>query len=328
MSKPEVIPILGDDESARFRDLDTFVRKHAATFVEVGSALLEIREQRLYREQFDTFEAYCRDAIGMSDRRARQLIATAEVASNLNNLLNKTGTMVPVSVPTNERQARPLASLPPEQQADAWQEAVASAPEGRPTARQVEAVVDRKLGRPAPARINGRPAADPPEVAALRKAGRIAADCVVEIDEPDELDALVPEPPTPIPDEPEDAPDLESEGEVRPAPDADPEAAFLDGLPQRGRLAGRNRAIFDEQALAYLRLEPARRSYAHHAAPVLRRARRGGPFTRRVQSFLRAEHPRHWPVCPAVDKGGCGGTGEVPMLGECPKCKGAGFWIK
>src|SRR5690606_26347192 len=60
-----------------------------------------------------------------------------QVVENLGNL----GTMVPK--PANERQARPLTKLPPEQQREAWEEAVATAPDGRVTAAHVERTVKR-----------------------------------------------------------------------------------------------------------------------------------------------------------------------------------------
>lgn len=68
-----------------------------ATFVEVGEALLRIRDGRLYRDSYATFEDYCRDRWGFGERRGRQLIEAAEV-----------GTIVPVK---NEGQARELAPL-------------------------------------------------------------------------------------------------------------------------------------------------------------------------------------------------------------------------
>lgn len=53
------------------------------TFYEVGTALLAIRDKRLYRAEFGTFEDYCRDRWGFNDRRASQLIQAASVIDNL-----------------------------------------------------------------------------------------------------------------------------------------------------------------------------------------------------------------------------------------------------
>ena len=76
----------------------------------------------------------------MSDRRARQLMDAAEVASTI----AKSGTTVPKS----ERQARPLATLPPSQRVEVWQKAVAASPNGQPTAKAVQVVVEAMNPQP------------------------------------------------------------------------------------------------------------------------------------------------------------------------------------
>jgi hypothetical protein len=84
-----------------------------SVFVKVGNALLEIRDSRLYRQQFPTFEAYCRERWGMARQSVNRMIAAAEVVRNIK--------MEPIgSIPTTESQARPL---PPEiQDYPAYQE--------------------------------------------------------------------------------------------------------------------------------------------------------------------------------------------------------------
>ncbi len=48
-----------------------------------------------------------------------------------------------VSLPTMESQVRPLAKLEPAQQVEAWTQAVAASPTGKPTAKIAEAAVQR-----------------------------------------------------------------------------------------------------------------------------------------------------------------------------------------
>jgi hypothetical protein len=61
----------------------------------------------LYRATHDTFEVYCRERWSMSRHYANRLIEASSIAENL----------VPVgTIPTTERQLRPLASLSPEDQ--------------------------------------------------------------------------------------------------------------------------------------------------------------------------------------------------------------------
>jgi len=92
---------LTDPERSRLAELEEVVERGLTTFVEVGNALLEIRDQRLYRETHSTFEAYCRERWGFVASRARQLIAAAKTVTVV--------TAAGLPAPTTERQARELA---------------------------------------------------------------------------------------------------------------------------------------------------------------------------------------------------------------------------
>lgn len=112
------------------------------TFVEVGAALSAIRDSKLYRAGHGTFEEYCRERWGMSRPRAYQLI---ESASTVSTLVDKG-----IEPPQSERQARPLAKLPAEEQAPAWEEAneAAQAESREVTAKDVERAVSRRTSKP------------------------------------------------------------------------------------------------------------------------------------------------------------------------------------
>ncbi len=97
-----------------------------------GKELLRIRDEKLYREGYKTFEVYCEHRWKFTKRRANQLIAAIDVIENL-------GTKVPI--PEGERVVRPLVKLEPEKQKKVWSEAVKSANGKQPTAKQVEAAV-------------------------------------------------------------------------------------------------------------------------------------------------------------------------------------------
>ena len=129
-------------EVQRLEALESVIDAGMQTFVHVGNALLEIRDNRLYRRTHRTFEEYCRERWEFSSSRARRLIDAAEVVENLKSV--PMGTLLP----SVERQARPLTSLPPEQQPAVWQRAVETAPNGKITQAHVQAVVDkhRKAG--------------------------------------------------------------------------------------------------------------------------------------------------------------------------------------
>jgi hypothetical protein len=122
-------------ESRRLLSLEEKIKHGFGHFIEVGEALVEIRDSRLYRLEFKTFEDYCRDKWHMSRPRVYQLVGTAAVAKNLS-------TMVDIPEPSSERQARPLTKLKePEQQRAAWNKAVESSPTGHPTAKEVTLAV-------------------------------------------------------------------------------------------------------------------------------------------------------------------------------------------
>ena len=67
MSDTEQLIPLEAEKLARHEQV---IERGLATFVEVGEALSEIRDARLYRESHTTFEAYCRERWGFTDRRA------------------------------------------------------------------------------------------------------------------------------------------------------------------------------------------------------------------------------------------------------------------
>jgi hypothetical protein len=106
---------LATTEAARLAELEATIERGLETFVEVGLALLEIRDSRLYRATHKDFPAYVRAKWGFSGRRARQLMSAAKI-----------GTIVPVA---NEAQARELAPLRKSDRrvVEAWHEAKAFA---------------------------------------------------------------------------------------------------------------------------------------------------------------------------------------------------------
>lgn len=122
---------LSNSEEYELVAFEATIERGLQTFVEVGNALAEIREKRLYRAQYGTFEDYLTQRWNMTPQHAGRLISAAEVAGNLEPI---------GSIPVTESQARPLTSLEPEVQRAAWQEVIDTAPNGKITAAHVEAV--------------------------------------------------------------------------------------------------------------------------------------------------------------------------------------------
>ena len=112
-------------EERTLDDLEHVIEKGRVAFLEVGEALSEVRDRRLYREAgYKTFEQYTRERWHFGASRARQIIgATKSVTAG-----NALGDI------KNERQARALRARPTE--VEVIQDAPGVCPMcGRPTER-------------------------------------------------------------------------------------------------------------------------------------------------------------------------------------------------
>ncbi len=93
----------------RIDQLETVIEEGRQTFADVGNALAEIRDAKLYREVYPTFEEYCRARWGMSRIHSYRQIAAAKIAEML-----PTGN-------TTESHIRPLTRLDStDEQREAW----------------------------------------------------------------------------------------------------------------------------------------------------------------------------------------------------------------
>jgi len=275
------------------------------TIIEKGigdayKSLEAIRDEELYTDSHETFEAYCKERWGISRSRAYQLINASTIAANLSTIVDKT---------PSEAVMRPLTKLPPAEQRAAFKEAVKKAPDGVPTARQVQAEVDRRLTH-----VNGIAKPDPPEIAKARANGKIPHDAVVTIELPDE--------PTTVDEVAEDHEQIKAQSE-----DELSDEDWLETLPLAKKLEGYMLRDFKKDALAFRHLEKARAAYLHHAQRELKRPW-VGPYGNRVMSFLKIEPPQKWNLCTGLENGGCGGKGLIGVNNlKCTKCNGCGYWI-
>ena len=128
-------------ETADLRRYETVIERGSRAFIEVGQALLAIRDGKLYRASHDTFEAYCRERWDFNRNFANKTIRAAKTTAAL-------GTTVPI-LPAREHQVRPLTRLEPATAAAAWERAVENAGGEQPTQRQVEEAVAEIVPPPA-----------------------------------------------------------------------------------------------------------------------------------------------------------------------------------
>lgn len=123
--------------------LEQIIQRNIQSFYEVGKALMEIRDRELYRLKnggnYRTFEQYCKDQWSIARRTAYQFIDSAKVLENVRNCAQV--------IPATESQTRPLSQIKdPDQQREAWERAVETAPEGKVTAAHVNKVVREYTG--------------------------------------------------------------------------------------------------------------------------------------------------------------------------------------
>lgn len=125
-------------ESERLDELCGVVDRGIKTFFEVGMALAEIRDSRLYRASHETFEDFCRDRWDIGKSYAHGQIAAYHVVQNVRNC---------GQIPTNESQARPLTLFEADTQRDLWEQVLERSLEngGRITAALVSSVVAEHL---------------------------------------------------------------------------------------------------------------------------------------------------------------------------------------
>ena len=142
----EVRNNLSEEEQQRLVQLEQDIRQ---AFYVAGAALLEIRDRRLYRQDFFSFEEYCQSRFTLTRRSVDYLIVASSVVNNLlrtkeNNQVRTNGSQVLSFVlPTSERQVRPLAKLEPEKQVEVWHKAVEIAGGKVPSGKIVKNLVDQ-----------------------------------------------------------------------------------------------------------------------------------------------------------------------------------------
>jgi hypothetical protein len=131
--------------------LEEAEKQIAAGAEQTRAGLLEVRNNRLYRDKYPSFEEYCLKRWGMSRARGYQLLQAAEVIAEVK--MDKECLTMVDTLP--DRTAVELGKAPKGERAEVWKEAVATAPQknGKPkvTAKHVEKVVaSRKQPEPEP----------------------------------------------------------------------------------------------------------------------------------------------------------------------------------
>ena len=101
-------------EQESLLSLEETIEKGIHTFVQVGEALAHIKSEKLYRERFSTFEAYCQTRWNFSRMHAYRLIDASKTEKQL-----KMSPIGDIPLPKNEAQSRKLNGLNEKQKASA-----------------------------------------------------------------------------------------------------------------------------------------------------------------------------------------------------------------
>ena len=98
-------------ERNKFRKLEAVVAEGITSFMLVGESLKEIRDTKLYRESYKTFEKYVDQKWGMQKSHAYRLIDASIVSQNLSPIGDKNERVAEIK---NEAQLRELKDVPAE----------------------------------------------------------------------------------------------------------------------------------------------------------------------------------------------------------------------
>ena len=109
-------------EKIELSEYEAVIENGLKTFVDVGEALLKIRDKKLYRFEFGTFEEYCKSRWNLKQASAYRFIDAYGVIENLKS------SPIGELLPANESQARPLTRLEPDEQREAWKRVIEKAP--------------------------------------------------------------------------------------------------------------------------------------------------------------------------------------------------------
>lgn len=148
---PEVSEVqsLSAAERNRFKECERVIEIGLHAFVEVGNALLEIRQEKLYRSDYQTFESYCRERWQLKRQRAYELMEAAEIVVSLSQSLRDIPSK---KLPQKEAHAAQLSKAPPDERPVIWKQIVSDSENSAKhiTAKKIAETINRRfeLARP------------------------------------------------------------------------------------------------------------------------------------------------------------------------------------
>lgn len=130
VKRMEIVQPLSGQELQEFKRCEDIIQRGLATFVDVGNALLRIRDSRLYRGSHNTFEEYVKSSLALSRPRAYELMDSSVVMKDLSAMADIE------QLPINESQASELRRFKtPAARVAKWKEVLAASKDEPLTAR-------------------------------------------------------------------------------------------------------------------------------------------------------------------------------------------------
>jgi hypothetical protein len=174
-NKSIILESLNVVERQSLESLEKVIDSGVESFLSVGSALKEIRDQKLYRERHKTFETYVKARWGFDRSRAYQLIDASELKADLSTMVDKNPRANEVKT---ERQLRELASVPSESLAEVIEKASEIAGDAPLTAKVLKEAREQVLEpaeptaeEPACEDVEPEPEPEPEQVGPLQCVG-------------------------------------------------------------------------------------------------------------------------------------------------------------
>lgn len=125
------------DVSRELASQEARIAAGLSAFVEVGDALLKIKEAKLYRQNYPSWETYLQNRWGMSDSQSTRLISASQICREIAG--------AGVTPPAIESHARELRSVPEGERAKVWAEITTEIPVDELTAEQIAEHVSAKV---------------------------------------------------------------------------------------------------------------------------------------------------------------------------------------
>lgn len=125
-NEPIELSALNSAEQVQLNLCETIIEKGYNTFIEVGNALFDIRNNKLYREKHSTFEEYCKQKWQIKRQRAYELMDAASIVNTLSEISDKKSDEFKVSPSINIRESHAVAlgKVPEEIRNLVWQRVV------------------------------------------------------------------------------------------------------------------------------------------------------------------------------------------------------------